>query len=124
MFRQLLVAAALLSAAGCAASSPSETGAAFSGPEVQSAAAACEPKYASHVLTSWTQVAECERDLALPQEQQHQPWLSGMYEGLWRDKIELYGKVDRGELSKPDADRKIGIEADNWLTNIKSVRRI
>jgi hypothetical protein len=124
MFRHCVAAAVLLAAFGCAAPSSSEPGVVMSGPEVQAATAACEPKYASHALTSLAQLAECERDLALPQEQQQQPWLADMFSGLWRDKVELYAKVDRGELTKPEADRKIAIEADNWLTNIRSARRV
>jgi hypothetical protein len=122
MFRHLLAAVVVMSAFGCAASPPEPTGAIFAGPEVQAAIASCEPKYASHALASWSLVAECERDLALPVQQQSR--LSPMFAGLWSDKIELYAKVDRGELTKEAADRKIAIEADNWYTNIRSVRRL
>jgi len=124
MFRHCVVAAVILAAAGCAAPPEGPPGAVFSGPEVQAATAACEQKLASHALTGWAQVAECERDLALPQEQAQQSWLSGMFAGLWRDKIALYAKVDRGELTKAEADRQIAIEADNWLNNVRSVRRV
>lgn len=124
MLRHLFAAAVVISAFGCANSSPQPIGAIISGPEVQAAVASCEPKYASHALTSWSQVAACERDLALPVEQQEKPWLAGMFAGVWSDKIELYAKVDRGEMTKSEADRKIAIEADNWLVNIQSVRRL
>jgi hypothetical protein len=124
MLRQLLVAAVAMSAFGCANSPSEPIGAIISGPEVQEAVASCEAKFASHALTSWSQVAECERDLALPVEQQEKPWLSGMFAGVWSDKIEAYAKVDRGEMTKAEADRKIAIEADNWLVNIQSVRRL
>jgi hypothetical protein len=123
MFRHLLAAVIAISASGCAASSSQPIGAIISGPEVQAAVASCEPKYASHALASWSEVAACERDLALPVERQQKPWLAGMFAGVWSDKIELYGKVDHGELTKAEADRKIAIEADNWLVNIESVRR-
>jgi hypothetical protein len=123
MFRHCLAAAVRLTAFGCDTPSSEPVGAIISGPEVQAAIAACEPKLASHALTSWAQVAECERDLALPVEQQQKPWLAEMFAGVWRDKIDAYGKVDRSELTKDEADRKIAIEADNWLTNIRSVRR-
>lgn len=46
-----------------------------------------------------------------------------MFAGLWSDKIDLYAKIDRGGLSKKAADRKIAIEADNWYTNLRSMRR-
>ncbi len=46
-----------------------------------------------------------------------------MFAGLWSDKIDLYAKIDRGELTKEAADRKIAIEADNWYTNLRSMRR-
>jgi hypothetical protein len=121
MLRHCLIAAALLATFGCAASPSQPMGAIFAGPEVQEAVASCEPKFASHALTSWSQVADCERDLALPAAQQSP--LSPMFAGLWSDKIDLYAKIDRGELTKEAADRKIAIEADNWYTNIRSMRR-
>jgi hypothetical protein len=124
MFRHLLAAAVVMSVVGCANSSSEPIGAIISGPEVQTAVASCEAKFTSHALASWAQVAACERDLALPVEQQQKPWLGGMFAGVWSDKIELYARVDRGELTKDAADRKIAIEADNWLVNIQSVRRI
>jgi hypothetical protein len=123
MLRRVLAVAAVLSAVGCEAP-PHQLGAIFSGPEVQAAIATCEQKYASRALTSWTQVAECERDLALPEQQRLQPWLGGMFAGVWRDKVDLYAKLDRGEVTKDEADRKIAIEADNWYDNIRSARRI
>jgi hypothetical protein len=121
MLRHCFVVAVLLATFGCAEPSSEPMGAIFAGPEVQAAIASCEPKLASHALTSWSQVAECERDLALPAEQQSR--LSPMFAGLWSDKIDLYAKIDRGELTKEAADRKIAIEADNWYTNLRSMRR-
>jgi hypothetical protein len=123
MLRHLVAAAVVISASGCSNSPSEPIGAIISGPEVQAAVASCEPKYADHTLTSWSQVAACERDLALPVEQQEKPWLAEMFAGVWSDKIEAYEKVDRGETTKAEADRKIAIEADNWLVNIQSVRR-
>jgi hypothetical protein len=123
MVRRFLAAITVLSAFGCA-TAPSQPGAVIAGPEVQAAVAACEQKYASRALTNLAQVAECERDLALPEEQRQQPWLSGLFAGVWGDKIALYAQVDRGELTKEEADRKVAIEADNWLNNIRSARRV
>jgi len=121
MFRHALAAAAVLSGFGCTGSSYVER-AIVEGPEVQVAVATCEQQYAARALTSLAQVAQCERAIALPQQIQHTPWLSGMYEGLWRDTIALYARVDGGELSKAEADRRIAIERRNWFTNINAMR--
>jgi hypothetical protein len=123
MLRPRLAVAAALLAAGCTNAPTEPSGTLMAGPAVEAASAACEPKYADHALTSLAALAECQRDVALPRQQQESPALAGMFAGLWRDKIELYAKVDRGELSRAEADRKIAIEADNWFNNIRSARR-
>jgi hypothetical protein len=123
MLRHFLAAVAVVSTFGCAAP-PAQPDAMVSDPEIQAATTACEQKYASHALTSWSQVAECERDLALPEEQRQQPSLSGLYAQIWRDRIELYAKVDRGALTKEAADRQNDIDADNWFNIIRGIRRV
>jgi hypothetical protein len=107
---------------GCVESTPSAS-TVLAGPEVQAATVACEQRYAAHELTSLTQVAQCERTLALPQQEDRYPGLSPLYQGIWHDKIALYGKVDRGQLTQAEADRLITIEGDNWYTNVVSVER-
>jgi hypothetical protein len=124
MFRHSLAVAATLLAAGCAGAPTEPSGAVMAGPAIEAASAACEPKYADHTLASLAALAECQRAVALPRQQQDSPYLADMYRGLWRDKIELYAKVDRGELTRAAADRAIAIEADNWLNNIRSARRV
>jgi hypothetical protein len=123
MFRHSLAVAATLLAAGCGGAPAEPSGAVMAGPAMEAASAACEPKYADHTLTSLAALAECERDVALPRQQQESPALAGMFSGLWHDKIDLYAKVDHSELSRTEADRKLAIEADNWFNNIRSARR-
>jgi hypothetical protein len=88
MSRHSLAAAVALFAFGCAGST-SQPGAVLSGPDVQAAITVCEQRYADRRLSSMTQVAECERTIALPQQEEQQPGLSRMYQGIWRDKIAL-----------------------------------
>ena len=124
MLRPYVAAAALLVTAGCAGVPTEPSGSVMAGPAIQAADAACEPKFADRTLTSLAALAECQRDVALPLQQRDAPGLADMYRGLWRDKIALYARVDRGELTRAAADRAIAIEADNWLTNIRSARRV
>ena len=120
--RRVAVAAVLLSAAACTTeSAPSSQAAAD--PAVQAATATCEQQHSSHALTSWAQVARCEYDVALPGELRKRPQLAGVLTDIWNDKIDLYGKVDSGELTKAQADQKIDIETDNRLSIIQSLRQ-
>jgi NitT/TauT family transport system substrate-binding protein len=72
MSRRCLAAAVALFAFGCA--NPSlQPGAVRSEKAVQAAIAACEQKYADRGLSSMAQVAQCERALALPQQESMMP---------------------------------------------------
>jgi hypothetical protein len=118
--RRVAAAAILLSAVGCS-QMPSASNNAAQDPEVQAATVACEQQHASHALTSWAQVAHCEYDVALPGELRKRPQLAGVLTDIWSDKIDLYAKVDKGELTKDQADQKINIETDNRLSIIQSM---
>ena len=124
MLRAAAAVATLLALAACAQGSAQPSGAVMAGPEVQAATATCEARRSAREIATLAQVAQCERDLALPQEQREQPDLAALFASLWSDKIELYGEVDQGRLTQAEADRKIAIRADNWLTNLRSVRRL
>jgi len=118
--RRVAAAAVLLSVVGCSTSQSASNDAAQD-PEAQAATATCEQQHSSHALTSWAQVATCESDVALPGELRKRPQLAGVLTDIWHDKIDLYAKVDRGELTKAEADRKIGIETDNRMSIIQSM---
>ena len=123
MIRRVLPAITLVVLHACA-EAPSQPGAALARPEIEAAIATCETKYAEHALTTFAQVAECERDLALPQEQRQQPGLAPLYAAIWNEKIELYSEVDQGRLSKAEADRQHAIDADNRVSIVRSLRRL
>jgi len=93
-------------------------------PVIHQAITTCEGRYDDHRLTTFAQIAECERDLVVPQLQRDRPRQSGLYAVLSDDKIELYREVDRGRLSKSEADRRYAVEVDNRISIIRSMRRI
>jgi hypothetical protein len=94
------------------------------GPAVQQAVADCEARYQGGALNSYRLVAECERAVALPEEQREGPYLTGLYEVLWRNKIELYDKIDAGRLTKPEADQQQAIDARNIVGIVRDIRRL
>jgi hypothetical protein len=124
--RRIAAAAVLVSTAGCSTALTASNDAAFD-PETQTASVAatatCEQQHASHALTRWAQVAKCEYDVAFPEEVRKRPRLAPVLADIWSDKIELYAQIDRGELTKAEADRKIDIETNNRMTIIQSMHQ-
>jgi hypothetical protein len=121
-FRKILFAAAFLPVVACT-NAPSQTTNVVSGAEIQAAVATCNEKYVSRELTSLVDVAKCEQQLALPEALRQQPSLAGLYVDVWSEKVDLYARVDRGELTKAEADRKFLIDLDNRLSIVQSLRR-
>jgi hypothetical protein len=68
-------------------------------------------------------VAQCEEAVALPEPQREGPYMTGLYEVAWSNKIELYRKVDAGALTKPEADRQQAIDSRNMIVIIRALRR-
>jgi len=122
-FRFLIIPLAAATLAACSTRSLSGIDAATAGPAIDTAVAECEAQYRNRALTSYEQVAQCEEAVALPEQQREGPYLTGLYEVAWSNKIELYRMVDAGALAKPEADRQQAIDSRNMIVIIRSIRR-
>lgn len=121
--RFLVIPLAAAALAACSTRSLSGIDAATAGPAIETAVADCEARYQNRALSSYEQVAQCEEAVALPEQQREGPYLTGLYEVAWSNKIELYRKVDAGTLTKPEADRQQAIDSRNMIAIIRSIRR-
>lgn len=118
-----MIAIAAVSFAACSTRSLSGIEAAAGGPAIEHAAAACEARYQSRALTSYAEIAQCEREVSLPEQQRDGPYMTLLYETAWDNEIELYRQIDAGTLTKAQADQQQAIDARNMITIIRSIRR-
>jgi len=121
--RVLMIAMAAAALAACSTRSLSGIEAAAGGAAIERAAADCAARYQSHALTSYAQVAQCEREVGLPEQQRAGPYMTLLYEVAWDNEIELYRQIDAGTLTKAQADQQQAIDARNMITIIRSIRR-
>jgi hypothetical protein len=117
---QLSAMAVALALAGCSGASSLPDGTESALP-ASAAATECEHQLAAKLLSTHRQEAECERDMVLPEQAKRHPRLASLNAAIWQNKIRLYEMVDRGLMSKVEADRRHAIAAENMINNVRSL---